>query len=61
MDSEIDTGYMSFYNLLLDTVSLAFLGQGNSIQNLANLVSLLDNPQIDNFPDLKNAIEKISI
>lgn len=61
LDGNIETGTLSFYQLLLDTISLAFLGDGNSIENLFNLVSLLDNPDIVNFPDLKKSIEKLSI
>jgi len=59
LNPEANTGIMPFLDIFLDTISLAFLADGNSIENLNNLLDLLDNENISEYPTLQLALEKL--
>lgn len=61
LDSDGEHPVLPLVDLLINTISLAFLADNSTFESYKNITALLKHDNIDNFPDLKKSIEEIKI
>jgi hypothetical protein len=61
LDPTGDYELLPIVDILINTISLAFLADNSTMESYKNITALLKHDNIDNFPNLKNSIEELSI
>jgi len=61
LSPDTDFEFLPFVDIMINTISLAFLADNSTIESYKKITGLLSNSKIDEFPELKSRIEKLEI
>eukprot|EP00801_Mesodinium_rubrum_P000195 Mrub_00195.p1 GENE.Mrub_00195~~Mrub_00195.p1 ORF type:complete len:1363 (-),score=154.37 Mrub_00195:189-3848(-) len=61
LDPDSDYDFMPLVDILINTISLAFLADNSNIEGYKNIIGLLKHDNIDSYPDLKASIKQLEI
>lgn len=61
LSPDTDFEFLGFVDILINTISLAFLADNSTIEAYKKITALLSHSNIHQFPDLKSRIEQLEI
>jgi len=61
IDADTDWELVPFVDILINTISMAFMGETATIESYKSIIALLKHDDIDTYPNLKSSIKHLKI